>query len=169
MDGGIIMETKNKIVKTAKVCGIVAKILYLLSIVACLTFIILAIALPLTNAVSSMPAAEVAVIFATLAVYAFICIGFLWNVEGICVAIVKEGSPFTERVSHYLKKVAIYVIVLAVVPALIGSTVLRIACPETETVFPIEFGGVIAGAVLFLIGLLFNYGQELQKRDDETL
>ena len=163
------METKNKIVKTAKVCYIVAKVLYLLSFAVCLTFIALAIALPLTNAISSMPAAETAVIFATLAVYAFICIGLLWNIEGLFKAIAEAQTPFTERVSHYLKKVAVFIVVLSVVPALLGSTILRIACPETETVFPIELGGIIAGAVLFFIGLLFNYGKELQKRDDETL
>ena len=163
------METKKQIVKTARVCSIVSKVLYILSCVVCLTFIVLAITLPLTNAVESYTDAETAVIFATSALYAFICIGLLWSIEGIFKTIVKEQSPFVERVSHYLKKVAIYVIVLSTVPALLGSTVLQIVCPETEISFPIELGGIIAGAVLFLIGLFFKYGKELQNRDDETL
>lgn len=163
------METKNKIVKTAKICCIISKVLYLLSFVVCLAFIALAIALPLTNAISTLTNAETAMIFATLALYSFILIGLLWNVEGIFKTIAKEQSPFAERVSHYLKKVAVYVIALSVVPALLGSAVLRIICPETELTFPIELGGIIAGVVLFLIGTFFNYGSELQKRDDETL
>lgn len=163
------MDTKNKIVKRAKICTIISKVLYLLSFVVCLTFIALAIALPRTNTISSMSTAETTVIFATLALYSFICIGLLWNVEGIFRTIAKEGSPFTERVCHYLKKVAIYIIILSVIPAVVGSTVLRIVCPEAETVFPIGIGGIIAGAVLFSIGLIFNYGRELQKKDNETL
>ena len=163
------MDTKKKIVKAAKVCGIISKVLYLLSFAVCLTFIVLAIALPLTNAIDAYTTAETTMIFTTLALYTFVLIGLLWNVEGIFKTIVKEHSPFHERVSHYLKKVAIYVIVLSTVPALIGSIVLRIAYPQTELTFPIDFGGIIAGVVLFLIGLFFRYGKELQKRDDETL
>ena len=163
------MELKNKIVKTAKICYIAAKVLYLLAFVACLTFIALAIGLSVTKAISSLTSAETAVLFSTLAVYAFVCIGLLWNVEGLFKTIAKEQSPFTERVSHYLKKVAVFVIILSTVPALLGSAVLRIVCPETELGFPIELGGIIVGAVLFFIGLLFKYAKELQKRDDETL
>ncbi|MCH5156444.1 MAG: hypothetical protein J1G02_01040 [Clostridiales bacterium] len=163
------METKQKIVKTAKACGIISKVLYILSCVVCLAFIVLAIVLPLTNTIDTVSNGETAVTFATFALYAFVCIGLLWNIEGLFKAIVKEQSPFTERVSHYLKKVAVFVIVLSVVPALIGSTVMQIVNPETETVFPIELGGIIAGVVLFLVGLFFNYGKELQDKDDETL
>lgn len=166
---GRIMELKNKIVKTAKVCYIAAKVLYLIAFAVCLAFIGLAIGLSVTNAISALSPAETAVLFSTLALYAFVCIGLLWNVEGLFKTIAKEQSPFTERVSHYLKKVAIFVIVLSAVPALLGTTILRIVCPETEVVFPIELCGIVVGAVLFFIGLLFKYGKELQKRDDETL
>ena len=163
------METKNKIVKTAKVCTIISKVLYLLSMVACLTFIALAIVLPNTNAISALSTGETAVIFATLALYAFICIGLLWNIEGIFKTVAVEQSPFAERVGHYLKKVAVFVIVLSVVPALVGSTILKIIYPETAIVFPIELSGIIVGVVLFFIGMFISYGNELQKRDDETL
>lgn len=163
------METKNKIVKTAKVCTIISKVLYLLSVAVTLTLIVLAIVLPITGAISGYSAGEVTVFFATLALYAFICIGLLWNVEGIFKSVASEQSPFTERVGHYLKKVAIFVTVLSIVPALLGSTILRIIYPETELTFSIELGGIIVGAVLFLIGTFFSYGIELQKRDDQTL
>ena len=163
------METKNKIVKTAKVCTIISKVLYLLSMVVTLALIVLAIVLPITGAISGYSSGEVAVFFATLALYAFICIGLLWNVEGIFTSVAAAKSPFTERVGHYLKKVAIFATVLSIVPALLGSTILRIINPATELTFPIEFGGIIVGVVLFLIGTFFSYGIELQKRDDETL
>lgn len=163
------MDTKNKIVKTARVCHIVTKVLYLVSIAVCLTFIILAIVLPSTDAIVTLHASEVAVVFATLALYAFICIGLLWNVEGLFKSIVQEQSPFNEGVSHYLKKIAIFILLISVVPALVGSTVVRIVYPTTEITFPIEVGGIIAGVVLFVFGVVFKYGKELQKRDDETL
>ena len=163
------METKNKIVKTAKVCAIISKVLYLLSFAVCLAFIVLAIVLPLNHAISTLSDGETAVIFATLAVYAFVCIGLLWNVENIFTTIAKELTPFTERVSNYLKKTAIYVIALSVAPAILGTAIIRLVCPATEITFPVELVGIIVGAVLFLIGLFFKYGIELQKRDDETL
>ena len=163
------METKNTLIKTAKVCQIIAKVLYFVAFAACLVFVVLAIALPLTNAISVITNAETAMIFSTMALSAFICVGLLWNVEGIFKSIVAENSPFSERVSHYLKKVAIYVIVLSTVPALLGTTILRIIYPATEITFPIELGGIIAGVVLLLVGIFFNYGKELQKSNDETL
>lgn len=163
------METKNKIVKLAKVCYVIAKVLYILAFAVCLTFIALAIALPLTNAISTLTPAETAIIFATLALYAFICIGLLWNIEGLFKSIAKEQSPFNKAVNHYLKKIAIFILVISVVPALLGSTLLRIIYSATELTFPISVSGIIAGAVLFLIGMFFKYGNELQKRDDETL
>lgn len=163
------METKKQIIKTAKVCYIVTKVLYALSCVACLVFIALAIALSCTNAIKSFTVAETAIIFSTLALYAFMCIGLLWNVESIFKSVGDEQAPFGDRVSHYLKKIAIFVILLSVVPALVGSILLRTICPSTEFVFPIEFGGIVAGIVLFLIGMFFNYGKELQKNEDETL
>lgn len=163
------METKNKIVKTAKICRIISKVLYILACVACLTFIALAIALPLTNAIEAYTTAETAMIFATLALYAFILVGLLWNIEGIFKTIAKEQSPFTARVSHYMKKVAIYAIILSVVPALIGSIILRLIASKTELTFPIDLCGIIVGIVLLLLGIFLNYGKELQDNDDETL
>lgn len=163
------MDTKNKIIKTAKVCYIVAKVLYCLSFAVCLAFIVLAITLSSTNAIDSYTRAETAVLFGTLALYAFMCIGLLWNVEGLFKSIAQEQSPFSERVGHYLKKIAIFTILTSVVPALVGSIVIRIVYPETGLNFPIEVGGIIVGVVLFLVGMVFNYGNELQTRDDETL
>ena len=116
-----------------------------------------------------MTAKETAVLFSTLALYAFICIGLLWNIEGLFKSVAAEQTPFTERVSHYLKKIAIFVLVLATVPAIVGSILLHSICPETELSFPVDLGGIIAGIVLFLLGWFFNYGNELQKQDDETL
>lgn len=163
------METKSKIIKTAKVCLIVTKVLYCLACVACLTFIALAIALSCTNAIKSLLPAETAVLFGTLALYAFVCIGLLWNIEGIFFSVLKQQSPFNERVSHYLKKIAVFVIMLSVIPSLLGTIIVRAICPATELTFPIEVGGIIAGISLFFIGMFFNYGKELQTRDDETL
>lgn len=163
------METKNKILKTAKVCYIVSKVLYVLSFAVCTIFIALAIALSLTHAIESLSVAETAILFSTFALYSFMSIGLLWNVEGIFKSIGDAQSPFGERISHYLKKIAVFTILLSTVPALVGSTVMRAVCPETELVFPVSFGGIIAGIVLLLLGMFFKYGKELQKNDDETL
>lgn len=163
------METKKKIIKTAKVCYSVSKTLYILSCVACTVFIVLAIALSCTHAIKTLTVAETAILFSTLALYAFMCIGLLWNVEGLFKSIKDANAPFGDRVSHYLKKIAIFVILVAVVPALVGSILIRIVCPETEIVFPVSFSGIVAGLVMFIFGLFFKYGKELQKNDDETL
>ena len=163
------METKNKIVKTAKICHIVSKVLYCVAFAVCLTFIVLAIALSVTEAIDTLSKAETAIIFSTAALWAFILIGLLWNVEGIFKCIVRDGTPFCEGVSHYLKKTSIFVLVISIVPALLGSVILKIVESTSEFTFPISVGGIIAGIVLLIIGIFFKYGNELQKSDDETL
>ena len=163
------METKQKIVKTAKICGILAKVLYLLACVECVVMIVMAVVLPQTNVIESQTHKETAVQFATLALQAFILIGLLWNVEGIFKTIAAEQTPFAERVGHYLKKTAIFTIVLSIVPAVLGTTLLKILEPQSALVFPTEGGGIVIGILLLLIGVFFKYGTELQKKDDETL
>ena len=163
------METKNKILKTAKIGKICAQVLYITSIVACLVFTVLAIVLPLTNAIKSIKPAEAAIVFAVLAVYAFFMFGLLWNVQQFFASIQTSGSVFNAQASKYLKKTAIFTMVLSVVPAIIGSTLMHLCVPGSEFVFRIEIVGIVTGAVLLLVGLFFQYGQELQKKDDETL
>ena len=163
------MELKNKIVKTAKICKIVSKVLYCVACAVCLVFIALAIALSVTDAISGLTSAETAIIFSTAALWAFILIGLLWNVEGIFRCIEKEQTPFCAGVSHYLKKIAIFVLVISIVPAILGTTLLTAICPESEFTFPVSVSGIVAGGLLFFIGMFFKYGNELQKRDDETL
>ena len=58
---------------------------------------------------------------------------------------------------------------MALVPALVGSTVVRLIDTDTTMNFPISLGGVIAGVVLFVVGVFFKYGKELQTKEDETL
>lgn len=158
------MDTKNKILKTAKICGITCKVLYCLAIVACVTCIVLAVALACTNAIKPLIAAETAILFGTIAFYAFMAVGLLWNIEQIFVNIVKEQRPFGERVNHYLKKTGIFLILIATIPALIGTILLHLIVPETELNFSIELGGIIAGIVFILLGLFFQYGKELEDK-----
>ena len=160
---------KEKMLKMAKVCKITAKVLYLTSCVVCFVCIILAIALSATRAISSLTKVETAVLFWTLAMYAFFCVGLLWNVEGIFKNVEKEKTPFCGGVSYYLKKTAIFTILLSTVPAVLGSVVMKLAQSSSEITFPVSLGGIIAGVVLLLLGIVFKYGTELQKRDDETL
>lgn len=162
------MDTKSKIVKTAKICQIAAKVLYFIAIAACPVFIALAIALSLTDAIAHLSPPETAVLFGTMAVYAFIGVGLFWNVEGLFKSIAKEQAPFGEAVGHYLIKIAVFVLLLSAIPAFLGTLVAHIACPETELSFPIEVGGIITGGVLFLIGMFFQYGNELQEMNDES-
>lgn len=163
------METKNKIFKIAKISYIISKVLYCLACILTLVFIVLSIVLSATNAIKTMTSAETAVLFGTFALYAFISIGLLWNVEGLFKCIIKEKTPFNDGVSHYLKKMAIFTLALSLVPALVGSTIIKIVYPKTSIVFPIEIGGVIIGIVLVIVCVFFKYGKELQQRDDETL
>ena len=163
------MKTKNKIIKTARICHKITKGLYYASCVLCLTFIVLAIALSCTKAIKTFTVEETACLFGTLALYSFMSIGLLWNVASIFKNIEQEKAPFSEKVSYYLKRSSIFVVLISVIPALIGSTVLRIICPTTDLTFPISLGGIISGITIFMIDMFFNYGKELQKNEDETL
>ena len=163
------METKYKVIKTAKFCKITSKVLYILSIVAFFTFAVLAIVLPCTDAIKSIKPAESAIVFSVLAVYSFFFFGLLWNVQKLFEAIEINQTPFCEKVSRYLKKSAIFTLLVSVVPAIIGSILIHAIVPASEFVFRIELVGVFTGALLFLVGLFFKYGKELQRKDDETI
>lgn len=158
------METKNKIMKIGKTCGIISKVLYCLACVSCLTFIALAIALSCTNAIKELSVGETAIVFSTLALYSFVCIGLLWNVEHIFTSMLKNQTPFCEKVIHYLKKTGVFVILIATIPAIIGNILLHSIIPETELNFSVELGGIIAGIVLILLCLFFEYGKELENK-----
>lgn len=158
------MDTKNKILKTAKTCGTISKVIYCLAIVVCITSIVLAVVLACTNAIKAFTAAETAILFGTIALYAFMAIGLLWNIEQIFVSIVKEQKPFSEKVNHYLKKTGIFLILIATIPAVLGTILVRSIVPATELNFSIELGGVIAGIVLIILGLFFQYGKELEDK-----
>lgn len=162
-------EQKYKIVKTVRACKITTKVLYILSCVACLTFAVLAIVFPCTGAIETITRAESAIIFSVLALYAFMFIGLLWNACKFFESIEQAKTPFNDKVSHYLKKSAIFTLIVSVVPAIIGSILIQSIVPESEFVFRVELVGIITGALLFLVGLFFKYGKELQKQDDETL
>lgn len=159
------METKNKILKTAQICSIICKVFYCLACAACLAFIALAIALSCTNAIQSFTVGETAILFGTLALYAFMTVGLLWNIEQIFVNIVKEKKPFCKRVTHYLKKTGVFLILLSTIPALIGTILLRSIVPATELNFSIGLGGIIAGIVLILFCQFFRYGNELEEKN----
>lgn len=159
------MDTKNKIVKNAKICRVICKVFYCLACVSCIVFIALAIALSRTNAIKSLTAAETAILFGTLSLNAFIVVGLLWNIEQVFVNIVKEQTPFSKKVTHYLKKTGIFLILLSTIPALIGTVLLRAIVHTTELNFSIGLGGIIAGIVLILLCQFFVYGNELEQKN----
>lgn len=156
------MGTKNKIIKTAKIFSTVCKVFYCLACAACVAFIALAVALSCTNAIKSFTAGETAILFGTLALYSFMAIGLLWNIEQIFVNIVKEQAPFSKRTSRYLKKTGVFSILLSTVPALIGTMLLHSIVPSTELNFSIELVGIIVGIVLIIFCRFFEYGNELE-------
>ena len=163
------MKTKNRIIKTARICHKITKGLYYASFVLCLTFVVLAIVLSCTKAIKTFTVAETACLFGTLALYSFISIGLLWNVASIFKSIEQEKAPFSAKVSHYLNRSAIFVVIVSIIPAIVGTTILHILYPATELTFPISLGGIISGITIFMISLFFSYGKELQQNEDETL
>lgn len=159
------MEAKNKIVKIGKICDVVFKVLYCLSFVACATFVVLAIALSCTNAVNAFSAGETAILFGTLALYAFIAIGLFWNIEGVFKSIVKEHTLLCESVNHYMIKTGIFLMAVATVPAVVGTILLHSITPATGLSFPVDAGGIIAGAVLLLLTKFLRLEKEALTND----
>lgn len=159
------METKNRILKTAKICDVALKVFYCLDCVAYLTCIVLAIVLPRTNAVKAFTSTETAILFSAVALYAFMLLGLLWNAERIFASILKEQTPFCESVCHYLKKSGVFFLLCATVPAIVGTILLHSLTPATQLHFSVELGGIIAGIVLLLFAPFFGYGKELESRD----
>lgn len=154
------METKNKIVEMGKICYRIFKVLYCLACGVCLVFIILAITLSCTHAIKSLTIGETAVLFGTMALYAFIVIGLLWNIENISVHIVREQTISCEKVKHYLKKTGIFLILTSTVSAIVGTCIMHLVTPASELNFPVEAGGIIAGILLLVFSQFVFNGKE---------
>ena len=163
------MDNKERILKISRTCRIVSKVLYILNLVACPIFLALAIAMPLTCAIAGMTAAESAITFSTLTLYAFLLIDLLWNTTKLFETIEREQAVFGVGVTKYVRKIARAVIVVSLIPSLVGSILIHALAPESEFNFRIQLIGIAAGVVLYFIGLFFHYGEELQKLNDETL
>lgn len=166
---GTDLSSKDKMLKGAKICYITTKVLYIIACVLTLVCAVLAIVLPLTKAIKTLKTSEVAIMFSIAALYCFMLIGLLWNVEQMFKNIYEQKTPFNVRVTHYLKKAAWFTIVTSIVPALIGAILLGLIVGESELRFDFQIVGLIVGVVTLLLGHIFNYGITLQKKDDETL
>ncbi len=164
------LSSKDKIVKIAKAGEIVSKIFYITAIVCALVGITCAIAAPLVKiADAPLTLAEELIAAGIVTLYAFFLINVWWNVEQIFKNIRVNQTPFNERVTHYLKKTAIAVILISIIPALLGSILVNAIVPESILHFDFQYIGFGVGILLFFLGLVFKYGIELQKKDDETL
>lgn len=163
------MSDKNKIIKISKTCKIISKILYIIDCILTLAFLVLAIVLPLTNAIKSILPSECAIIFSVLTLYSFFMIDFLWNTTKFFDIICKEQSVFNVKITKCIKRVAISSLILSTIPAIIGSILIHSIVPASEFVFRLEIVGIMASIVLFFISLFFKHGAELQRQEDETL
>ena len=163
------MNNKNKLLKIAKGCKITPKVLYILDCIACLTFVVLAIVLPITKTITSLTTEEVAIMFSIISLYSFLLIDFFWNTQKLFANIESTGTPFNTKTISCLKRLAWSIIVISVAPAILGSILIHAIVPNSEVVFRIEVVGIISGIVIFLLGIVFCYGKELQDKDDETL
>lgn len=162
-------QVKEKIIKLSKGLYVATKVLYIISISLFFVFAIEAIVFPLTGIIKGYSAGEIAIAFSVLALYSFIGVGLLWNISQLFRTIYTEKTPFSLQVNKYLKKSAGYILAISIIPALIGSILKFSICPNSEFSYHIEVTGILAGLVLYFIGLFFTYGNELKNRDDETL
>ncbi|MCM1404744.1 MAG: DUF2975 domain-containing protein [Prevotella sp.] len=163
------MDHKTKLVKIAKGCKIGCKVMYLLSCVATVVFVVLAIALSLTDAVATLTPTEVAILFTVLAMYAFLLIDFFWHTQKLFGIIASTGTPFNLPVIQRLKRIGWSSMIISVVPAVIGTILIQILVPNSELVCHVEVVGLIAGLVTLMLSVVFGYGKELQDKDDETI
>ena len=162
-------KVKEKIIKLSKGLYITTKVLYIISITLFFVFAIEAIVFPLTGVVKGYEPGEVAIAFSILALYSFIAVGLLWNVSQLFKVIYTEKTPFSLNVNKYLKKSAGYILGISIIPGFLGSILNHALFPNSVFSYHIELTGILAGLVLYFIGLFFNYGYELKKKDDETL
>lgn len=90
----------------------------------------------------------------------FICIFLaLYNAKRIFGCIGKGDTPFTAKTAIQIRKIALYVLMFAVLSVL---SVFKMA-------FSSFFMCALFALILFCISLIFDYGCELQQEVDETL
>ena len=104
--------------------------------------------------------------FGQCAFFFICCLGMLiciflalYNAKRLFGCIGKGNSPFTAETASQIRKIALYVLVLAVFSAF---SVFKMA-------FSQFFMSGLFALVLFCISLIFDYGCELRQEVDETL
>lgn len=163
------MKNKTRLIKISKGCKITTTIMLILDCIACLTFSVLAIVFPLNNVISTLTTAEVAIIFAVLALYSFLFIDFFWNARKIFTTIESTGTPFTTITIRCLKKLAFSIMVISVLPAVVGLVLMHLLEPTSEIIFRVQIVGLISGLVMLLLGIVFGYAKNLKDIEDETI
>ena len=100
--------------------------------------------------------------------YMGLIMGILIIAGKIFSGIRKTLLPFSGENAKYLKKIAILIGFIAVVPALIeiiGGAILGISME----LYSISIEGLVLAFVVYCLAHIFQYGLELQEQADETL
>lgn len=111
---------------------------------------------------------QVSVVFLVSAIASLVLLaGMIWSAATIFAEIRKTGLPFTQSNGRQLKKVAIFMGLLAFVPSVIESVgCIVIHIPLNTAYFSIEM--LLAAAIVYGIAHVFEYGTLLQQQADET-
>ncbi|MDV0441138.1 hypothetical protein [Methanorbis furvi] len=109
-----------------------------------------------------------AVFLVSAIVYVGLLAAMLRSMGQIFSEVRKTLLPFTAANAQRLKKAAIYMALVAVVPYLIGVVGSLIIGVYVELI-PFGFELLIASAVIYCLAHIFEYGVLLQQQADETL
>lgn len=79
-----------------------------------------------------------------------------------------ESTPFVKDNVSRVKKIAVLMASLSVVPSWF-SQIVGFICGSRELMMNVEIGKLALALVVWCIALIFEYGVTLQEREDETL
>ena len=108
---------------------------------------------------------------------------YIMNVLHKILTPMKNGRPFEEGISTYLKNIGWAILVGGSITEILGvvSRVLLVnsypmnaiftseAITKMEFMFTINLNFVLLAIVMYLLSYIFQYGQQLQQESDETL
>lgn len=84
-------------------------------------------------------------------------------------SITKEMMPFAEQNVKRFKKIALVLLVYAIIQPISRAVFYRLFAPELALHISLNTVSIILALMFFFLSVVFAYGAELQKLSDETL
>ena len=173
---------KEKIIKMSKVLNVFLKIGAIISVMAAVAAMVIAIIAPSLDLTSFSYGGiwlntqfnggvnEFRAILIPEIINGLFMASILFVASSIFKDMSRENTPFTQKNANRLKLISSFLVALGIlIQPLRALLTIVFVSPHSDIFFSVNLGYLVFAAMFFCLALIFEYGAELQRESDETL